>query len=269
MKRGHIIKKEIIILCWALCLVACRNFVVEPIKTDWQQDQLRGQVKTLRVETSKLKDESGNINSTPQGVAVVKNYNTKGLINDEVYYHPNGSMLWRISYTYVNNLHKKERILYTPNGSEREKTIYSYDKQGSLIEEASYRAEDSLHSRITYAYDENNNRIESLVFNGKGARSDKKIYAYNDKGIKQQETRYYADGSLDTKYVYALDNKGNEIERLKYNAKGELLEKEMYQYEFDAKGNWVKKTISKMIEGVSKKEYESIETTSRTITYFE
>jgi hypothetical protein len=270
MKRGHIIKKEIIIiLCWALCLIGCRNFGVEQTKTGWYQDQLVGRVKTLRAESAKLTDESGKSNQGQHGVAVVKNYGTNGLINNEEHYHPNGSLLWSVSYIYSDNGYKKERVLYAPNGSQREKTIYNYDKGGNLVEEANYRDENSLHSRIAYAYDEDNNRIESQAYNGRGAFSDKWIYAYNERGIKKQEGRYYADGSLDTKYVYAFDNKGNGIERLKYNSKDELLEKEKYEYEFDGKGNWIKKITSKMIEGTNQKAYEAVEATYRTITYFE
>ena len=49
-------------------------------------------------------------------------------------------------------------------------------------------------------------------------------------------------GTLYRKHTYKYDEKGNKIEENKYDRDGNLYYKLTYKYEFDAVGNWIKKT---------------------------
>ena len=64
-----------------------------------------------------------------------------------------------------------------------------------------------------------------------------------EKGNMIERNEYNADGSLSSKQTYKYDVKGNKIEGKHYIADGILSDKYTYKCEFDAMGNWIKKTI--------------------------
>lgn len=110
------------------------------------------------------------------------------------------------------------------------------------------------------------------VKNGKpveGARAVLETTTYDQKGNRVDNAYFLeAGGTLTGKEVYKYDDKGNIVEMTLHNADGSLLAKEVYAYEFDAVGNWVKMTTSvAMIEG-GKVTFEPSEVTYRTISYF-
>ena len=77
----------------------------------------------------------------------------------------------------------------------------------------------------------------------KGSSWGKSTYKYDEKGNNIEWSVYNADGSLGDKYTYKYDEKGNMIESISYNADLILRSKRTYKYEFDATGNWIKKTL--------------------------
>lgn len=110
------------------------------------------------------------------------------------------------------------------------------------------------------------------VKNGKpveGARQVLETTTYDQKGNRIDNAYFLAaGGSLTGKEVYKYDERGNIVEMTLHNDDGSLLAKEVYTYEFDAVGNWVKMTTSvAMMEG-GKVSFEPSEVTYRMISYF-
>ena len=68
--------------------------------------------------------------------------------------------------------------------------------------------------------------------------------------------------------AYKYDDKGNISEMTLMNADGSLVSREVYKYEFDSVGNWVKMTTSVAVVENSKIEFEPTEVTYRTIFYY-
>jgi TonB family protein len=92
---------------------------------------------------------------------------------------------------------------------------------------------------------------------------------YDMKGAKIDNAYYLASGStLTGKEVYKYDDKGNIVEMTLYNADGSILSKEVYQYEFDAMGNWTKMVTSVAVVENGKLNFEPTEVTYRSIGYF-
>ena len=110
------------------------------------------------------------------------------------------------------------------------------------------------------------------VKNGKpveGARAVLETTTYDQKGNRVDNAYFLeAGGTLTGKEVYKYDDKGNIIEMTLHNDDGSLLAKEVYTYEFDAVGNWVKMTTSVAIIEGGKVTFEPSEVTYRTISYF-
>jgi protein TonB len=110
------------------------------------------------------------------------------------------------------------------------------------------------------------------VKNGKpveGARAVLETTTYDQKGNRVDNAYFLeAGGTLTGKEVYKYDDRGNIVEMTLHNADGSLLAKEVYAYEFDAVGNWVKMTTSVAIIEGGKVTFEPSEVTYRSISYF-
>lgn len=110
------------------------------------------------------------------------------------------------------------------------------------------------------------------VKNGKpveGARQVLETTTYDQKGTRVDNAYFLAaGGSLTGKEVYKYDERGNIVEMTLHNDDGTLLAKEVYTYEFDAVGNWVKMTTSVAVMEGGKVSFEPSEVTYRMISYF-
>ncbi len=110
------------------------------------------------------------------------------------------------------------------------------------------------------------------VKNGKpveGARAVLETTTYDQKGNRVDNAYFLeAGGSLTGKEVYKYDERGNIVEMTLHNDDGTLLSKEVYSYEFDAVGNWVKMTTSVAIIEGGQVTFEPSEVTYRTISYY-
>src|SRR2546423_8700998 len=92
---------------------------------------------------------------------------------------------------------------------------------------------------------------------------------YDQKGAKTQNQYFPIAGSTLTGHEsYKYDDKGNISEMTMLNADGSLLSKEVYKYEFDSIGNWVKMTTSVAVVANQKLDFEPTEVTYRTIFYY-
>jgi TonB family protein len=92
---------------------------------------------------------------------------------------------------------------------------------------------------------------------------------YDLKGAKTQNQYFPIEGAtLTGREVYKYDEKGNISEMTLVNADGSLVSKEVYKYEFDSVGNWVKMTTSVAVVENGKISFEPTEVTYRTIFYY-
>lgn len=92
---------------------------------------------------------------------------------------------------------------------------------------------------------------------------------YDVKGVKTQNQYFpIAGATLTGREVYKYNDKGNISEMTLLNSDGSLLSKEVYKYEFDNIGNWVKMTTSVAVVENGKIEFEPTEVTYRTIFYY-
>src|ERR1044071_2239401 len=134
---------------------------------------------------------------------------------------------------------------------------------------ASDREQDGLSGPVRRVKTET---AKIAVKNGKpveGTRAVLETTTYDQKGNRVDNAYFLeAGGTLTGKEVYKYDDKGNIVEMTLHNEDGSLLAKEVYSYEFDAVGNWVKMTTSVAIIEGGKVTFEPSEVTYRTISYF-
>ncbi len=92
---------------------------------------------------------------------------------------------------------------------------------------------------------------------------------YDLKGVKTQNKYFPIEGAtLTGREVYKYDEKGNISEMTLVNADGSLVSKEVYKYEYDSIGNWVKMTTSVAVVENGRIDFEPTEVTYRTIFYY-
>lgn len=92
---------------------------------------------------------------------------------------------------------------------------------------------------------------------------------YDIKGVKTQNQYFPIEGAtLTGREVYKYDDKGNISEMTLVNADGSLISKEVYKYDYDSVGNWVKMTTSLAVVENGQVGFEPTEATYRTIFYY-
>ena len=75
-------------------------------------------------------------------------------------------------------------------------------------------------------------------------------------------------GALTSRWVYAYDEHGNEREWVESDRDGAVQRKEVYTYEYDGQGNWVKQVTEEWIPDDDEGYLEPAEAVYRTITYY-
>jgi hypothetical protein len=149
-----------------------------------------------------------------------------------------------------------------------EKCIYETDPSGHPVKCTTQDSTGALIGSTTFKYDEYGNCIEEDFFNAKGKLTAKNLYQYDSRKLKTVEENYGADGSmmgrkkftyehrgrlsaqenfdnngkLVEKNMYVYNDNKDEIEWTNYNRGGHVQYKYTYTYEYDAQGNWTKKT---------------------------
>lgn len=189
--------------------------------------------------------------------------------------------------TYINDSKGNviEEDFYLNKETVQYKAIYKYDKKGREISDARYTADGKLGYETIFNYD-GKNIVKKYVVNDKGETEYSEDFTYDAKGNVTSRTDFNkSDNSKNTdKFMYddkgnrlfwqiykndkplilgkfTYDNKNNMISTISTDAKNNEIDRREYGYEYDKKGNWIKKTVK--IKGVPQYIAE------RTITYYE
>ena len=112
-----------------------------------------------------------------------------------------------------------------------------------------------------------------LLVDGKLMDNGKRVLLemaeYDLKGAKIQNQYFPVSGSAPTgRETYKYDEKGNISEMTLMGADGSLISKEVYKYDYDSLGNWVKMTSSVAVVANGQISFEPTEVTHRTIFYY-
>lgn len=120
------------------------------------------------------------------------------------------------------------------------KVAKRYDPAGKLVESTTYRSETRIIARSEYRYDSAQRLIEVMTFQPRDILCNRRAYSYS--------------GNLVI---------GTQV----YDGSGALTNDVRFEYEFDSRGNWVKKVSSLVSIPEGRLDLIPVAVTYRTITY--
>ena len=219
-----------------------------------------------------------------------------------------GEQMGKTVNKFDSDHERLESLWVDPKGNVVRRDVFSY-ANGNLSEIKTFDDKNLLRERTTYTYDDKA-RLVQQVYYDPAKPVAKTVYAYNSDGVEPVETAFFlTDGRKATapvgpclgahRIAVAYDQKGRTLSQDMYEVTGELKKayswtyndksniatyiikspgstvKFVYSYEYDARGNWVKRIAT----GTSKEDgltvfgkpataYVRTTVTTRKIEYF-
>ncbi len=233
--------------------------VVRKLKSDAQDEGLRGRVKTVNTESEDL---SGTWMVSARKPSSMKHYNQLGNLTEWDSFDYRGNPFEITVYGYVDGFR-------VSNFNEVE---YEYSPPPIVVAgpptRSKVKSDPAYRYRHMHKYDEMGRLKEELTFESSGRLVTKIAYTYS--GNQKQELTYDDDGKLNQRSVTTIDAAGNEIEEADFEiTDGSVKEKYRYSYEFDSQGNWTKQTTSKWVTKDGRSSYLPYSIDYRTIIYYQ
>lgn len=145
-----------------------------------------------------------------------------------------------------------------------------YDERGSEVRRLLFLSHDSVRKTV-YKHHEEGRRVEKISFQD-GQFSFRYINRYDTKGDPVERFHYDAEGAFVGREAWEYDEEGNVIRTSSYGIGGSLESQFSHRYEFDERGNWVKRIDTAEVNprtAEGRLTYVPESVTTRTISYYE
>jgi len=245
--------------CCFLCSYAQGH---KPPPNGWQIAHLLGRVEKLK--------------ETSDGRSSIHYYDERGYEVKCLRYDNFGLLTYTITCRYNE---RGEVVEYSSGSKEplsRMVYHYKYDSTGNTLESEGIPEGETTGYRVEYTYDNIGNKVKSISHGRDGTVTETTQYEYDSSGHLLSETRYLPENKeLKLKY----DIRGNMVEHLfsspdgkiteilTYDDKGNMTSHTMadpassdntvvYNYDYDAQGNWIKKRNSLDADRTEEREIE-------------
>jgi YD repeat-containing protein len=232
-------------------------------QTDRQNHRLKGPVKSVTVETRTLKKQ-GERYVEERRVRIDRvTYDAEGNLVEEESYGEDGRLISKAAYRYIGGEKIAEGqiltvVIISPSIAART----GGDAPPARPPVPRPHVMQPYTSKYKYKYDAEGN-VKEMTVEERGRVRQRVVYDF--KGDRK-ETRWYEGGHLINREVDKFDARGNLVETTRFETEtGAVDYKYSYSaYEFDARGNWVKRLKTWSAAG----EPEERDVEYRTITYF-
>lgn len=236
--------------------------VAKKLKSDAEDDNLKGKVKTVVEEDEDL---SGTWNTQGRHISSITDFNESGNRIKRMFYDSKALPFEITVYGYING----KRVSNYETIESDDNPIISEVGVGEDTKVQKRKPDPRYKFSFEYKYANGKLIEEKWIFSD---GSPWLTYIYNYKGNQREDLVYDEDGKLNQKYIYVLDDKGNEVERTDFDAfKNPPVVKNKYSYKydsFDEKGNWTKRTIFELVIENGKQISKPSSVDYRTITYY-
>lgn len=198
-------------------------------------------------------------------------YDAQGRLAEKAEHWRSGALRSRTTYGYDSKGNKIEEIvddLRYPQDVGRTRWTYRYDDAGNMIEEARHRADGPPKERTTYVYDAHGRRSSTSIYEADGSLLVRYKHVYDAKGNKLEQANSGEDGIVFIRWISTYDAHGNRTRQVAQFPDGSSSGEEVGTYEYDSRGNWIKRTWSESLPGETGSQSESAQVTTRAITYY-
>ena len=122
-------------------------------------------------------------------------------------------------------------------------TRYSYDKDGNILEAAQYSLDDNkLLQKWNFVHDPTKNYFVLTDIDSQN-RWNGQLGFLKDANCRVYEMSAFSkNGTLAARITLSYDNGGIPVASVTSNAAGKITETRKVEYEFDSRGNWIKKS---------------------------
>lgn len=273
--------------------LACAHPSAAQTGTDRESAGLTGPVRSVRVETAPVSNVSGrpvegervlsqlysfdekgglteravfNRGGTPDRNRRGYTYDAKGREVERTFLNAEGALTSRAVSAYDEQGRKVRMTFYNPDGSVNHVETFAYDERGKLTRAAHLNPDDTTRNTSVYTYNAGGRLAEWSMYKPDGTLSQRRVSTYDEKGREVEWTLYRGDGTPASGQRRTYDERGNVVESLRYG-NGVLIGREAYAYEFDARGNWVKRRAEwEAVKGGTS--HAGVEVNYRAITYY-
>jgi hypothetical protein len=233
---------------------------VKKERSDAEDDDLRGKVKTLTEEGEDLTD--GPWSKYGRHFTSITDYDTRGDRLRSVSFNADGVASNVTVYGYIAGARADKSASVQPNPNR-------WTIVGEKPRVPPHAPDPRFDSKWLYKY--SNGKLSELQIIGNDGLSGMR-HVYNHEKGRREEIAYDKYGQINQKYHYILDEKGNEIERIDFSVRPQDSGKDTRHpidiTSFDAAGNWTERTISKLVTENGKQVMKPVYRAYRTITYW-
>lgn len=231
----------------------------QKMKSDREDDGLKGKVKTVVTEGVKLTNDSGHLKEGERKLASTDTYDVGGNITEKVIY----AIGEKHVFTFIDGDKTVKITRFRSGGS----------PPPMIVQQSSNpKPRDSRYDyKFKYKYDAQGNITEKAWYHNDGSLWLRYVSTFDANGNKTKFAQYRADSSLGFERTYKHDDKGNVIQESWDYAGGDRSDHtNTYTYlEFDSKGNWIKRYNYELNIRDGKSSTNLLGMTIRTITYFD
>lgn len=176
---------------------------------------------------------------------LVYTYDPKGNRTGEMILERDGQQYPSRLYAYDGARHKTAEAAYHMCGTFSSLRLSTHDAKGQVREDLEYQSRSLL--RHSYSRDDRGRIVEDLLTRN-GTLQSATHFTYDQNGRLTEQRLYLADGVLSSVATYQYDERGNKTgEEVIHPAHSSLNSKEVFQYDYDATGNWTKRSTTRLI----------------------
>ncbi|HJQ26371.1 MAG TPA: TonB family protein [Blastocatellia bacterium] len=226
-------------------------------QTDRDYDELVGPVRVVRTEAQYLRDKTGNPKDNGRQLERIVVYDRAGRMTEELDIN-----------SYVDTCTRSRRVFnYDAEGNRTEAVYWGAGVTVGTQAAATQKPATPLLFKQSFKYDGSGRRTEVQEYDTLGRRQSKIQFKYDDKGrVKERIEAYQSGGEGGCTFKYKDQGPPSE-ETCAYGPMG-ANNRTTFAYEYDARGNWIKKMASVTSVFPNGQTHESQHIVYRRITYY-
>ena len=241
--------------------------------SEWVEDE-RVLVDVARYDRAgRLVEKTSYAPDGAQSVRLVRTYDAAGRLTVERLYD-SADTLWRTTdYSYDAEGHRILAVSTDADGDLWFRDVYRPNPDGTTARVDHHDPDGTLLHSASFTYDGQGRIARRSLSDADGSAISGNTYMYGPTGDVIEVATQGRSGSLVSRWLFQHDEHGNEREWMEIGAGGALRKKEIYAYEYDERGNWLKRVTSEWVPRPGATDeagiFEPAEAVYRTLTYYD